>query len=335
MLVSAQRQPSERARSTGRRPVRALVARLLIVALLALGAAAVASWYVRDLLAQHWYVVAPAVAVVLFVALLLRRPARPAAAAAPEAASEADVVAVPVEAAELADSGVDEADRAELAAEAAEPAAVADSADLSPRALQLYVRSLEAALSEQDERLDDVRRSADLQAEEVLRRDRERVRATLDVMHATLSGQPGEVAAHRIDAALARIGVEPGVTRPLLSARPSGGLVVAFGAPPAPVAPVVRHAPAPAAEAAEAVPAPAAPVAGPAGQPLADAPVAAAAADPVADPATPDRPAAAADAPAAPQPVPPAPRRVLPVPAPPPEAAPERGRRRMRRTVGV
>lgn len=301
MTVLALRHPTERIRSTGRRPVRVLVSRMLVLVLVLVGAAAVASWYFRDFLGQHLYVATPAVAVAVFAALMLRRPGRPPAAepVAPsvelEEVADLDAPAVPLD---------EPVAPVEAEAEVAEPG-------MDPRALQLYVRSLEAALSEQDERLDDVRRDAGRRAEDVVRRDRERVRATMHAMQEVLAGLPGDVAARRIAAVTDRIGVEPSFARPLLCDAPSGGITVTFGAPPAAAAP-----PAPARHAA------------PADEPDPQTPV---------DEYTSPLPSGDVfeDTAEVSEPAPPAPRRVLPVPAPPTPAAPERGRRRLRRTAAV
>ena len=307
MTVLALRQPTERVRSTGRRPVRVLVSRMLVLVLLLVGAAAVASWYLRDFLAQHLYVATPAVAVMVFVALVLRRPGRSAAAPSVELEEVADLEDAPAS----PEAGEVEAP-AHVEAQVEPPVEVeVDESAMDPRALQLYVRSLEAALSEQDERLDDVRRDAGRRAEDVVRRDRERLRATVHAMQEVLVGLPGDVAARRIAAATDRIGVEPTFSRPPLCDAPSGGLVVTFGAPPAAVA---AHAPA--RHAAPAVDAePLTPIEDT--SPLPSGVVSEDAVEPVSEPA------------------PPAPRRVLPVPAPPTPAAPERGRRRRRNTAAV
>ena len=312
MTVLALRHPTERSRSTGRRPVRVLVSRMLVLVLLLVGAAAVASWYFRDFLSQHLYVATPAVAVTVFVALMLRRPGRAPAASSVELEEVADLEPPAPVAADFEPEPEVPAPAeapAEVEPEVEVPAEVDESA-MDPRALQLYVRSLEAALSEQDERLDDVRRDAGRRAEDVVRRDRERLRATVHAMQEVLAGLPGDVAARRIAAVTDRIGVEPTFARPPLCQAPSGGLTVAFGAPPAAVAPPssARHA---------------------------------AAVEP--DPPTPAEEntsplpsgVVSEDAAEASEPAPPAPRRVLPVPAPPTPAAPERGRRRRHRAAAV
>jgi hypothetical protein len=47
--------------------------------------------------------------------------------------------------------------------------------------------------------------------------------------------QPGVVALGRTEAAVARLGVEPGFTRPVLPSGPAGTMPVIFGAAPVPV----------------------------------------------------------------------------------------------------
>ena len=170
--------------------------------------------------------------------------------------------------------------------------------DISPRALLLQVRSLEATLAEEDQRLDGVRRDAFSRAEEQVRREQSRVRVTLRVMRDVVAGQPGDVAVGRIEAALDRLGADPGFARPLLSSGPPTAWAVTF-APTLALAVPAASGPAPAGV-----------------HVLADAGPADAVADTVA--ATPTEPA-----------------RVLPVPPPPTPAAPTRRGRRLRRSVGV
>ena len=94
--------------------------------------------------------------------------------------------------------------------------------DISPRALLLQVRSLEATLAEEDQRLDGVRRDAFSRAEEQVRREQSRVRVTLRVMRDVVAGQPGDVAAGRIEAALDRLGADPLRATPAVVRAPDG-----------------------------------------------------------------------------------------------------------------
>jgi hypothetical protein len=107
--------------------------------------------------------------------------------------------------------------------------------DISPRALLLQVRTLEATLAEEDRRLDSLREETSRRAEEQIRVGRERVQLTLRVLRVAVAGQPGDIGAARIEAALERLGSGDGFRRPVLAAGPSAAWSVAF-APPVPFA---------------------------------------------------------------------------------------------------
>lgn len=177
---------------------------------------------------------------------------------------------------------------------------------ISPRALELQVRSLEAALAEQDTRLEAVRSEGRRLCEEHLRADRVRMGAVAQALRAAIADQPTAAGIGRLESAIGRIGVEPVFARPRLVFG-SGNPAVAFAAP--------RPADEPA-RAAEPVP-----VAGPDEAHADQAP--GVETDDTAQPPTPE-------------PVPvrlAASSRVLPVPAPTVTAPPPKTRRRLRRPV--
>lgn len=121
----------------------------------------------------------------------------------------------------------------------AEPTSGTEAGDdlvptMDPRALLLYARSLEGTLSDQEDRLEQVRRAADDRRRADVEQEHARIRATVDVMRRVHARQPGVVALGRTEAAVARLGVEPGFTRPLLPSGPAGTVRVVLAAPPAP-----------------------------------------------------------------------------------------------------
>lgn len=105
---------------------------------------------------------------------------------------------------------------------------------MDPRALLLYARSLEGTLSDQEDRLEQLRRAADDRRRAELRQEHVRSQATVELMRRVHAHQPGVVALGRTEAAVARLGVEPGFTRPVLPSGPAGTLPVVFGIAPAP-----------------------------------------------------------------------------------------------------
>jgi hypothetical protein len=135
----------------------------------------------------------------------------------------------------------------EDSAEPAEPGGHVAIATLSPRALGAYVSSLEETLAEQDERLHECRRAADVRIDEQHRRHRDRVRLTLLALREVVGDQPGAVALNRAERALDRLDDAPELGRPLLAAQPSGRPGVTFAvaqrvaveAPTAPSTPAV------------------------------------------------------------------------------------------------
>lgn len=156
---------------------------------------------------------------------------------------------------------LDEATETHEAIETAEPVEPADPEDgpvqeppatvLSPSVLTAYVRTLEATLAEQDQRLHEVTSSADRLLSETRERQAERVQCTLLAMRERLTDQPGDVVLNRVETALARLG-STRTARPLLPADPSGCLPIAFaavrdrsdvGSVPAPQAEVEAGAP--------------------------------------------------------------------------------------------
>lgn len=170
-----------------------------------------------------------------------------------------------------------------------------------PDVLELQVRSLEEALTNQDERLDEMRRRADDRLQQLRHQDRERVRLTLVALRGRLAGEAGVVALNRIETALSRLGSEPLTGRPLLSPGPSGS------------SPVVLAVPVPQAALRPESSATTAPSAAPAPSP------------------EPELPAGVPEPTLDAQPPPPAVTKVLPVPAPVVDAVPRRGRRGNRR----
>lgn len=144
--------------------------------------------------------------------------------------------------------------------------------------------------------------------------EQQRVRSVLAAIRAAVADQSGEVAVNRFETALDRLGREPGVARPLLSA--SSHLPFSF-APPRSFC----------------VPADPPPAAGEAA--AADDPLGAAVAEEAPAEASVDGAALpAAVAPSSPDAVAaPAPLKVLPVPAPPAPAVPPRRRRGLRRSL--
>ena len=134
---------------------------------------------------------------------------------------------------------------------ASEPPSPGTTDPVPPRVVDVYVRTLEATLAEQDDRLHAVRRSADQRVAEVRQRQAQRVRSTLLAIREEVVDQPGEVVMNRVEAALARLGSDPKIARPLLPAAPSGSLPVAFAA-----ALERQHGQRPPVQEAEALPAP-------------------------------------------------------------------------------
>jgi hypothetical protein len=112
---------------------------------------------------------------------------------------------------------------------------------MDPRALLLYARSLEGTLSDQEDRLEQLRRSADDRRQAELRQEHVRSQATVELMRRVHAHQPGVVALGRTEAAVARLGVEPAFTRPVLPSGPAGTLPVVFGIAPAPEPAPVEH----------------------------------------------------------------------------------------------
>ena len=208
------------------------------------------------------------------------------------------------------------ADRPDDSTGAASPDPAAPGPTMSPRALLLQVRTLEATLAEEDRRLEGVRRDSSRRAEEQIRAERERVQVTLRVLREAVAGQPGDVAAARIEVALERLGAGSGFARPLLATGASSAWAVTF-APPVPLA--VPGGPVPGAVTVDEAAAP----------------------EHVGAAAPEDLPAADVDAAAGPTGGPPAdavpeapagPPRVLPVPPLTTSAAPARKGRRLRRS---
>lgn len=212
---------------------------------------------------------------------------------------------------------------------------------ISPHALELQVRCLEATLAEQDEvlahqeralgeqrtALDEAHRQADQQAVAARETERRRVRAAVHALRDTVADVPGDVAADRVATALERLSVDAGFARPLLAPPSGAGLAVVFAAPaPAPEAgstPPPRAAPAPStavhaapaqSPAVHAAPAPA--VHADPGPVSREEPVPTGDAEPLSAAASKATGAEAA-----------APVRVLPVPVPAPAPAPVRARR--------
>ncbi len=312
-----------------RPPLRFRAARVLLVVLLVTVVAVVAAGVYDDtanaLIAGHLGVVAGAFLAGLLAVVALRAPLRRPGAARPDVHPDADH-----------DSGADE-DSAAWEPEAIEPKAIVagthatgspgepedDSAPspaeaaaraddpsrdldpdpaISPQALLLQVRTLEATLAEEDLRLGRVRREAARKADEQVRREHDRVRVTLRVMRAVVADVPGQAAVARMETALDRLAVDDGFVRPQLSPVSTGTWPVVF-APPAPLA---------------ALAAAAADLAG------------------AADPATEDLPGSAGSpVDEAARPAPAGPAKVLPVPPPPAPLVPTRKSRRARRAAGV
>lgn len=94
------------------------------------------------------------------------------------------------------------------------------------RVLRRQIASLERALEGQDERLDDA-----------VREERRKTLLTIAALRRALAHEPGDVALNRVEAALARLGVTPGFTRPALPEGRTGAPVVFLGAPQ-PLSPV-------------------------------------------------------------------------------------------------
>lgn len=209
----------------------------------------------------------------------------------------------------------------------AESACSGDGRDGAPsaRALAHQVRCLETTLAEQDVQLQEALTAVADRVQEARRQEQQRVRLVVSALRDAVAFQPGEVALHRVETALDRIGRAPTVERPLLS--DSGGTAPLFAAPRSPQAVVAGAAATGVAEA------PAAAVTGHPGDAAApvatatDATAHEATAGAVADPA--DRSADAAAVP----PAPPAPVKVLPVPAPAMPSTPPRKRRGLRRSL--
>ncbi len=195
-----------------------------------------------------------------------------------------------------------------------EPAPRAESEAHSERTLEFQVRCLEATLAEHDDLLRGALGAAAERVEEARSMEQQRVRSVLAAIRAAVADQSGEVAVNRFETALDRLGREPGVARPLLSA--SSHLPFSFAAPRS-----------------FCVPADPPPAAGEAA--AADDPLGAAVAEEAPAEASVDGAALpAAVAPSSPDAVAaPAPLKVLPVPAPPAPAVPPRRRRGLRRSL--
>jgi hypothetical protein len=118
-----------------------------------------------------------------------------------------------------------------LPEEPGDPVPSEDPSSMSPRALSLYVRSLEGALARQDERLDETRRDAADRLEDMQHRERERVRLTVTAMRDVVADQDGLVAVNRLDTALRRLAAGSEGARPLLSPVPTGSMSVSFAVP--------------------------------------------------------------------------------------------------------
>lgn len=183
------------------------------------------------------------------------------------------------------------------------------------RVLELQIRSLEAALEEQQHRADQLRLAAESQPVVTGLRHQERAILVVQALRSVVSAHPGLSAANRVEAALSRLGSSSAFVRPMLAASPSGSTAVALCSPQmVPPFPDAAEVPTQLTQ----TPAPQADFAAP-DQPVHDGVEAVAAED--------------RETPHEPQVAPVASRPVLPMPAPRPTTPPTRRGRRLRRTA--
>lgn len=303
MVVDLATAPEVTAQVTAPRPpLRFQAARVLLVVLVAAVVTVVLAGVYDDtanaLVAGHLRLLIAAFLAGLLAVVALRAPLRrPAAADAGELQDEGPAAWEP-EAIEpkAITAGTHAAGRGDVPAEQAPPVPGPTEAGISPQALLLQVRSLEATLAEEDLRLGRVRREAAQDAEDQFQREQRRVRVTMRVMRALVADQTGDAAVARMETALDRLATDPGFARPQLSPPASGTWAVGFAAP-VPLAAMILPGPPTAPTEPDALP------------------------EAVPDAAAPAEPAG--------------PARVLPVPPPPAPLAPARKGRRARRAAGV
>lgn len=205
-----------------------------------------------------------------------------------------------------------------------EVAAAEDPAsDVSRRVLEMQVRSLEAALEQEQQRTQDVRRTVEGQLAVAGRHDQERALLAVQALRDVLAQESGLAAANRLAAVLSRIGAAPSFTRPVLPSGRSTNRTIRLASPPAPA-----QVPDAAVSDPSTAPVPGPSVAATRAQAAAPAPAQ----------ATPSAEAPSTEAPvpssATPE-VPTGPAPVLPVPAPRPAGQSARPRRGLRRGVSA
>lgn len=305
-------------------PLRFRAARVLLGVLLAAVVTVVVAGAYDDtanaLVAGHLRLLIATLLAGLLAVVALRAPLRRPAAADTAELQDEDPAAWEPEAIEpkAIVAGTHAAGRGGEPSDEASPVPGPSEAGISPQALLLQVRSLEATLAEEDLRLGRVRREAAKDAEDQVNREQRRVRVTMRVMRALVADQTGDAAVARMETALDRLATDSRFARPQLSPPASGTWPVAF-APPVPLASLTVPAVAAATGPADVVDPASAVTVGPAGGD--GALTAPTELDDVPEPAAPTEPAGLA--------------RVLPVPPPPAPLVPARKGRRARRAAGV
>jgi hypothetical protein len=226
--------------ATPRAPLRFRAARVLLVVLLAAVVTVVVAGMYDDtanaLVAGHLRLLIAAFGAGLLVVVALRAPLPgPAVADAGERQDE-DAAAWDPEAIEPKATVAGAHTVVSPGASSDEPAATAAPAgpaqpEISPQALLMQVRSLEATLAEEDLRLGRVRREAAKEADDQVRREQRRVRVTMRVMRELVADQSGDAAVARMETALDRLATDTRFARPQLPPVGAGTWPVAFAAP--------------------------------------------------------------------------------------------------------